>query len=181
VTTRNRQVMKEVWQPVRGYEGLYEVSDQGRVRSLPSQKWNGAAWTKKPGCIRKTSIGAHGYPAVDLKHNGHRKTFTVHTLVLTAFVGPRPTGQECRHLNGNRADSRLCNLAWGTPSENDQDRKRHGTFIQGEMHGNARLTEHDVRLIRSMRGTQAAIAKRFAVSPSLVSMIKAGQRWAHVQ
>jgi hypothetical protein len=181
VTTRNYQVMFEVWQPVRGYEGIYEVSDQGRVRSLPGRKWNGAAWIKKPGCIRKTPVGTQGYPTVDLKHNGHRRTFTVHTLVLTAFVGARPAGQECRHLNGNRADSRLSNLAWGTPAENDEDRKRHGTFIQGETHGNARLTEQDVRLIRSMRGTQAVIAKQFAVSQSSVSMIKAGQRWAHIQ
>jgi hypothetical protein len=173
--------MKEVWQPVRGYEGLYEVSDLGKVRSLPRRKRNGVVWAKKPSYIRKTPIGAQGYPVVDLKHNGHRKTFTVHTLVLTAFVAPRPPGQECRHLNGIRADSRLCNLAWGTPSENDQDRKRHGTFIQGKMHSNARLTEHDVQIIRSMQGSQATIAKQFAISQSLVSMIRAGQRWAHVQ
>jgi hypothetical protein len=131
--------------------------------------------------MRKTPLGAHGYPVVDLKHQGKRKTFTVHTLVLTAFVGPRPEGYECRHLNGNRADSRLRNLAWGTPSENDEDRRRHGTFVQGETHGNARLTEHDVRLIRAMQGTQSAIAKQFAVSPSLVSMVKNGARWGHVQ
>ncbi len=173
--------MQEVWQPVPGYEGLYEVSDHGRIRSLPGERWNGAAWIKKTGCIRKTPIGAHGYPTVDLKHNGKRKTFTVHTLVLTAFIGPRPAGQECRHLNGNRADSRLCNLGWGTPAQNDDDRKRHGTFTQGETHGNAKLTEHDVRLIKAMQGTQASIANRFAVSKSLISMIKSGKRWAHVQ
>jgi hypothetical protein len=163
----------EVWKPVVGYEGLYEVSDQGRVRSLRT--------AKKAACIRKTPVNAQGYPAVDLKHNGKRKTCTVHTLVLTAFVGPRKTGHECRHLNGNRADSRLANLAWGTPSENDSDRRRHGTFTQGEMHGNAKLTEHDVQLIRSASGGQAAIAEQFEVSQSLVSMIRARKHWAHIQ
>ena len=184
VTTRKTQVMTstvEHWKPVVGYEGLYEVSDQGRVKSLPGERWNGAAWIQKPGCIRKTPIGAQGYPTVDLKHNGHRKTFTVHTLVLTAFVGPRPTGYECRHLNGVRHDSRLCNLAWGTPSENDEDRRKHGTFVQGELHGGSTLTNEQVLLIRKADGTQKAIAQRFGVSQSLISMIKSSRRWAHVQ
>jgi hypothetical protein len=162
----------EVWKPVVGYEGLYEVSDQGRVRSLRT--------ARKAGCIRKTPVNAQGYLAVDLKHNGKRKTFRVHTLVLTAFVGQRQAGHECRHLNGDRADARLANLAWGTPSENDNDRRRHGTFIQGETHGAAKLTEHDVQLIRAASCGQAAIAEQFGVSQSLISMIRAKKRWAHV-
>lgn len=164
---RNRPV-QEVWQPIPGWEGFYEVSDQGRVRSLPDR-------------LRKCLIGAQGYPAVDLKHAGKRKTYTVHTLVLLAFVGPRPAAFECRHLNGIRTDNRLCNLAWGTPKENDQDRRRHGTFIEGERHGASKLTEQDIRLIRAADASQASIARRFKVSQSLISMIKSRQRWAHVQ
>jgi hypothetical protein len=171
----------EQWKPIVGYEGLYEVSDQGRVRSLPGRQRNAKGWRMKSGCIRKLPLNAYGYPVVDLKHNGTRKTYSVHTLVLTAFIGPKPFGNECRHLNGIRSDARLCNLAWGTPSENDEDRRRHGTFVQGEKHGGAKLTDHDVRLIRAMQGTQSSIAKRFAVSPSLISMIKSGERWTHVQ
>jgi hypothetical protein len=166
-------IIVEQWKPVPGYEGLYEVSDQGRVKSLPNKR--------KFGCMRKTPIGKNGYPAVDLKHNGARKTFTVHTLVLTAFVGPRPIGYECRHLNGVRNDSRLCNLAWGTPSENDEDRRKHGTFVQGEKHGASKLTNEQVLLIRKADGTQKAIAQQFGVSQSLISMIKSSRRWTHVQ
>jgi hypothetical protein len=171
----------EYWRPVVGYEGLYEVSDLGRVRTLPGKKRGRWGWVNKVGCVRKTPINVYGYPTVDLKHEGHRKTFTVHTLVLTAFVGPRPEGYECRHLNGNRADSRLLNIAWGTPSENTDDRRRHGTFVQGETHGASVLTDDEVRLIRKMTGTQASIAKTFNVSPSLISMIKSRTRWTHVQ
>lgn len=170
----------ELWRPVVGYEGLYEVSNMGRVRSLPGKRWNGKTWIKKNAIIRKIQIASTGYPVVDLKHMGKRKTFTVHTLVLTAFVGPRPKGFECRHLNGIRADSRLANLAWGTPSENDEDRKKHGTFIQGESHGAAKLTNLIVLAIRESSDTQAQLAQKFGISKSLVSMIKSRKRWAHI-
>jgi hypothetical protein len=170
----------ELWKPVVGYEGLYEVSDQGRVRSLPGKGWNGRTWIKKQGRLRSLAIGKHGYPVVDLKHLGKRKTFTVHTLVLTAFVGPRPTRHECRHLNGKRNDNRLCNLAWGTPSDNDNDRRRHGTFVQGESHGAAKLTNEKVLLIRNSTGSQSSISAEFDISRSLVSMIKSRKRWAHL-
>lgn len=154
--------------PVPGWEDLYEVSDQGRVKNIA-------------GHLRKCSVGAQGYPVVDLKSAGNRKTYTVHALVLLAFVGPRPKGYECRHLNGVRSDNRLCNLAWGTPAENDDDRRKHGTFVQGERHGAAKLTEQDIRLIRLSTSSQASIARRFNISQSSVSMIKSRQRWAHVQ
>lgn len=173
--------MQEVWRPVVGYEGLYEVSNLGRVRRLPGKTWNGRVWVSREGQLRKLQIAKTGYLAVDLKRAGVRKTFTVHTLVLTAFVGPRPAKYECRHLNGVRTDARLCNLAWGTPRQNDEDRKRHGTFVQGEKHGAAKLTEEEVRQIRSLSCTHQVIAERFNVSQSLVSMIRSRKRWRHVQ
>jgi len=171
----------ERWKPVVGYEGLYEVSDQGRVKSLPGQRWNGKVWIKKQGCFRRLSTGKHGYLVVDLKHLGKRKTFTVHTLVLTAFIGPRPEGKECRHLNGNRADARLCNLRWGTPSENTEDKRRHKTLCQGENHASSKLTEADIRKIRELDAGNTDIAKKFGVSQSLISMIRTRKKWKHVQ
>jgi hypothetical protein len=160
----------EVWKPVVGYEGLYEVSDQGRVRSL------------RTGMIMSNSPHKSlGYVLYKLSANGRRKDWYGHALVLSAFVGPRPTGSECRHLNGIRNDNRLLNLAWGTSAENDEDRRAHGTLPQGEAHANAKLSELDVKLIRASYGTQASIAKKYNVSQSLVSMIKSGARWAHLQ
>jgi hypothetical protein len=171
----------ELWKPVVGYEGLYEVSDQGRVRSLPGKRWNGRAWITKKGCLRSLPICKQGYPVVDLKHLGKRKTFKVHTLVLTAFVGPRPEGYECRHLNGNRTDARLCNLAWGTPSQNTEDKRRHQTLCQGENHAAAKLNELAVKEIRKSNEKSNDLARKFGISQSLVSMIKSRKRWAHLQ
>jgi len=102
----------ERWLPISGWEGRYEVSSWGRVRRINC----------KP---KKNTVGANGYDVVSLSREGKSYAFTVHRLVLEAFVGPCPEGCETRHLNGNRADNRLENLKWGTAAQNSADRIRH--------------------------------------------------------
>lgn len=102
---------RETWAPVPG-GWAYEVSSAGRVRRVNCDP-------KKP------TVGAQGYDVVSLSRGGKSYARTVHRLVLEAFRGERPRGQEARHLNGNRADNRLSNLAWGTPKENAADRITH--------------------------------------------------------
>ena len=112
----------ERWLPVPGYEGLYEVSDQGAVMSL-----------KKGRRPRKLQWWRGLYRTIQLfdkTGTGRAKGFYVHNLVLLAFVGPRPDGLVTRHLNGNPSDNRLSNLAYGTYSENQQDSIQHGTQWQ---------------------------------------------------
>jgi hypothetical protein len=105
------------WRPVVGYEGLYEVSDQGQIRSLRLGR-----------ILRTHPATAGGYPQLHLRdHNSVKKHLNVHPLVATAFHGPRPDGHECRHLNGDPTDNRAVNLCWGTAAENAQDRIDHGT------------------------------------------------------
>ena len=116
----------ETWRPVPGWDNLYEVSDLGRVRSLDRIDSRG-----RPRLGRVRELTAHaGYPRVNLWRDGEFETALVHRLVLTAFAGAPPEGHEARHLNDNPADNRLENLAWGTKSENEQDRLRHGTHNQ---------------------------------------------------
>lgn len=110
----------EQWAPVRGYEGLYEVSTYGRVRRLGRGKGSRA------GRIKKQSI-RNGRAVVSLSSSGVTRTYHVHRLVLEAFVGSAEEGQECRHLDGNSLNNRLVNLQWGTPKENSEDAKRLGT------------------------------------------------------
>lgn len=107
------------WLPIPGYEGRYEVSDQGEVRSLPRYRSRG-------GILRPHPSLPGGYPSVNLRKDGAGKTMRVHALVMLAFVGPRPEGQVTRHLNGNPLDNRLENLTYGTPTENNLDTVRHG-------------------------------------------------------
>lgn len=112
--------MTEQWLPVVGYEGLYEVSDQGRVAT--TRRKGTAGGQKKP---QRAKAG--GYWIVSLCRDGQQQTYTIHSLVMTAFVGPRPDGMEVRHLDGDSTNSALGNLAYGAPSENALDRVRHGT------------------------------------------------------
>lgn len=111
----------ERWLPVPGYDGAYEVSDAGQVRSwLP---WNGTATPR----LLKASRDDKGYPRVNLPIGGRQRHFRVHKLVTLAFLGPCPEGQEVRHLDGDAANGCLSNLAYGSHSRNMHDRRTHGT------------------------------------------------------
>jgi len=110
----------EKWLPVVGYEGAYEVSDQGRVRSIDryiTQKSAGGGLITrlyKGRLLKPAKSTRSGHVGVSLRS----KTYHVHTLVLRTFVGPPPAGLECLHLNHNGADNRLDNLKYGTRREN---------------------------------------------------------------
>ena len=114
----------ERWLPIPGWEGLYDVSSLGRVRSH-----------YRGGRILRPWPDADGYLRVSLSRGGVQTIYRVHRLVLLAFAGPGEPGEEVRHLNGDATDNRADNLAWGTPAENKRDQVRHGT------HRNARKEE----------------------------------------
>lgn len=117
----------ETWRPVTGYEGLYEVSDHGRVRSVDRTVTFANGWTRDYSS-QIISPSKRVYWRVTLRdETGRRRTWKLHTLVLAAFVGPRPEGSEGRHLDDNKDDNRLSNLAYGTRSQNRADSVRNGT------------------------------------------------------
>ena len=169
----------ERWVPVPGYEGLYDVSNLGRVRSLPRLTCTGILG----GRILAQDIGRQGYRRVTLSNRGEASRFLVHRLVLTAFKGASEL--ETRHLNGVSSDNRLSNLAWGSRSENAADRVRHGTQYdnRGERHGNARLTDEGAKQIKLAVGSgrqQSEVAREFNVSAATVNRIARGNGWTHV-
>ena len=115
----------EIWKPVVGFEGLYEVSDQGRVRSLPRKGASGSRYYG--GGYLKGHALKWGHIYVTLRRPGAKAyKNSVHRIVLEAFVGPCPEGMEGCHNNGNAGDNRLENLRWDTHSENMKDVVRHG-------------------------------------------------------
>lgn len=122
------QSTHERWLPVPDYEGCYEVSDCGRVRSVSRtiQRSTGATMRIRSR-IRKTYQSKSGHLSTSLSKAGVIRTHHVHYLVILAFEGERPDGMDIRHLNGDPTDNRLSNLAYGTRSENCQDSIEHGT------------------------------------------------------
>lgn len=118
--------MNEVWKPVtvKGghYSSLYQVSSLGRVKSSPR---NGTL-----GGVLKTDKNSDGHLEVGLYRNNKRVGFFVHTLVLEAFVGPRPENLEACHNDGDPSNNRPENLRWDTKSSNALDRQKHGTDWQ---------------------------------------------------
>lgn len=118
----------ERWLPVVGYERYYEVSDQGRARSIDRVvRHQHGGPCRRRGRVLKFAYGPTGHPLVSLYIDAVRKNKFIHVLVLESFVGPCPDGMESCHNNGDSADARLVNLRWDTRSENNRDRVRHGT------------------------------------------------------
>lgn len=167
--------MGEAWKTVPDWT-KYEASSHGRIR-----RTNGNVL--RPGLNPRGT----GYYMVQLSQGPRKSTRCIHRLVLEAFVGLRPSGQQCRHLNGDSRDNHLRNLTWGTPADNDADAVRHGVaqhFCPGEGHPCHKLTDHVVREIRSAyrakRASLRVLARQYAVSsPTIVAVVKR-RTWRHI-
>jgi hypothetical protein len=167
---------EEKWLPVFGFEGLYEVSDQGRVRRT------GQRTSRIPKTLKTLVDKRTGHRKVNLSDINRRQR-PVHTLVLEAFRGPRPSGFDARHLNGVPNDNRLINLAWGSRKENCDDKRRHGTIPIGSRHPHAKLHETAVPLIRAAVAdgkTIREIAFLFGVTHQTINDVMQGRTWRHV-
>jgi hypothetical protein len=171
--------MTERWLPAVGFEGRYEVSDLGRVRSLLDNRGR----PKLPLLLALQVHPKSGYVQVNFKVDGRVIRPYVARLVLEAFVGPCPEGQEACHGDGVRGNNVLANLRWDTHIANIADKKAHGTISHGERNGQSKLTQAQVDQIRvRCAGGEKhwKLAREFGVSDALISLIKSGQRWAEV-
>lgn len=118
----------ERWLPIPGYEGFYEVSDHGRVRSLDRVIWRSNGTTQpRRGKELRPGRSAAGHRFVILcGRDGRKSNQWVHRLVLLAFVGPCPPGKVCCHRDDDPDNNRLSNLRWDTRSSNVHDAVRNG-------------------------------------------------------
>ena len=120
---------KEQWKPVqvKGFEGLYEVSSYGRVRSLARTIKASDRIVNYKTRVLKQNIDSGGYAQVTLCNHTKRKTIGVHVLVAEAFIGKRPKGLDICHNDGKATHNHPHNLRWASRSENCKDKTIHGT------------------------------------------------------
>ena len=169
MTSLAKTLDTENWKPIAGYEGLYEISDMGNVRSI------------RRNLIKSPAANDRGYFHVGLHNGAKQERLYVHRLVLETFIGPCPGAVDGCHNDGNRANNRLDNLRWDTPMNNHADRLTHGTDTRGEKNGLAKLSKGQVLHIRkSSDRSLAQLAMQFGVSKATIADIKAGRTWAHI-
>lgn len=175
---------QEIWKDVVGYEGYYQVSDMGRVRSLPRivksrNRW-GEVSLRWPGKLLTLLSIRGGYKKVLLSKDGKVANKVVSSLVMEAFIGPRPKGLFVLHGDGDPENNRVSNLRYGTQKENMMDSILHGTRPKGVLCTGAKLTPAQVSEIRTSQETNAALARRFGVDTSTVRLARTGRNWRHL-
>ena len=165
----------EIWKAVDGYEGFYEVSDMGRVQSMPRVVSRGAVLLRLRGKVLRQATKKSGHRSVMLYIDSKGKRLHVHRLVLQAFSGPPPEPQfECAHGDGNPSNNRVTNLRWATTSGNHADKVAHGTHNRGEAHPLCTVSDDTVKAIRSSGLTASKAAGKFGVSLKYASAVLTG-------
>lgn len=170
--------MIELWLDIPYYEGKYQVSDQGRVRSLDRTVMCSPKSSKtfrrlvKGRILKPGNRSGYGHKGVVLCVNGREHTKQVHELVMLAFEGERPEGMNVLHNDGDPTNNLLTNLRYGTQSDNMLDVSKHGL---------RRVTYEEVRDMRSLRDKGVPckdVAEMYNMSPSNASRVCTGAYYA---
>ncbi len=183
--------MKEKWKNISGYEGFYQVSDLGNVRSVGGVTNNpsGKVQTVKERVLKNRIESGTGYPRVSLWRDGKSTKVYTHALVARAFVPNPQEKPQVNHLDSDRTNNAASNLEWVTGAENLSHARDKGRMFPpphaiGTAHHNAKLTPdaiRDIRIRASDGSPYTKVAALHGVSPSTIRMIVIGRIWNHVE
>ena len=161
---------KEIWKDIKGYEGLYQVSNLGRVKSMDKEVDNGRGCYLKKGKILKQINNGAGRKQVFLYKDGKATNQHVYILVAESFIGERPKGYDVCHLDGDCTNNKLSNLRYDTRSQNQID-----LYRQGKKSGTGKLSIEQVLKIRQLYTTgkysQRELAEKFNVHQNNISRV----------
>ena len=171
----------EEWRDIEGYEGFYQVSNLGRIKSLSRKriiKGGGFCITKTR--ILKTCL-IDGYPQTVFCVNSKFKVCRVHREVAKAFI-PNPGNKPCtNHKNSIRSDNRVENLEWCTVAENVRHAAKNGRMPRGETHHKSKLNEFQVRVIRKATDiSNSEFSDAWGVGKFTINCIRKNKTWKHV-
>jgi hypothetical protein len=161
----------EIWKDVKGYEGLYQVSNQGNLLIIKKSR------------LAKPLLVKNGYLLVDLYKGGIKKRISLHRLVLLTFIKNTQNKSQVNHINGIKTYNRIENLEWCTASENQIHSLKTGLrrVLKGE-DCDSKLTESQARIIKyGLKSlTQKNISDIYNISRVTVSDIRRGKSWKHI-
>lgn len=177
-----QELETEEWRPVVGYEGIYSVSNLGRVRRDYSAKQG-----NKAGYILQPTLSPQGYFYVTLcdlttVHKSMKK-MTCHSLLATAFIGPRPSGHQINHIDGVKTNNKPSNLEYVTHLENGRHAGRSGLLLRGESHKFSKVSENEIRTIRLLRSIGVPvneISKSCAIPVGIIYHAIKRTTWKHI-
>ena len=166
----------EDWLAVVGWEGFYEVSNRGRIRSVErTLTFSDGRVRKFPSVLRAVHHDNFGYEKLTLKRAGKQERVPVHHLVAAAWVGPRPPKLQVCHWDGDCTNNSAANLRYDTPKGNHADAARHGTSARPSIR---KFSEEDVAGVRALRGQMplADVADLYKISKTHACNIQRGNR-----
>jgi len=173
------------WKNISGYEGIYEVSTEGVIRSLdrmmPTSR--GCLLPRK-GTILKPRLNRTGYGIVALNKSGKIQYELVSRIVARTFLKPDANRPQVNHIDGDKLNNAASNLEWTTAKENCQHRDATGLRVaaKGSHHGSAKLTEEIVyRILNEMQHMSGVdVGRIFNVTKDTISLIRRRKIWKHV-
>jgi len=171
--------MVEIWRDVDGFEGVYQVSNLGRVRRI-CERYDSIKADKRLNRILREKRAGRDYKMVCLTWQKRREYRFIHRLVATAFLDNPKGLPEVNHKNADKSDNRVGNLEWITVSENHRHAAESGIAYRGVLNGSAKLTPEKVREARRLNEagvTRSELAKRYGVVYGTISDAIAGRTW----
>jgi DNA-binding XRE family transcriptional regulator len=167
----------EIWKPIEGYEGLYEVSNCGNIRSYHNF---GNGLRREPKPLHQT-INTYGYPMVTLCKNTKHTQKLVHRIVAETFIKTNDNKLQIDHINGVKTDNMVSNLEWVTPKENTLRSVTLGLKPRGEEHRNSKLKQKEIEQIREMyksgKYSQRELGRLFGVAHCTIGQIVKNRTW----